>query len=157
MSASSARPPANAWRKAASANGTVRPICLAYVAACIATALSNGKGSGQRSGLQAAALGARAEAVEHDVALGGAAERLVGLGPGQRGAEDRDPLGRDRHRLQHPLGEQVRVGATEVEVEGRSVGHCAYPWMSQPSAARAASMTASESVGWPWMIRATSL
>jgi hypothetical protein len=30
------------------------------------------------------------------------------------------------------------------------------PWMSQPSAARTASMTPSESVGWPWMMRATS-
>ena len=31
-----------------------------------------------------------------------------------------------------------------------------YPWMSQPSAARPASMTASLSVGWPWMMRASS-
>ncbi len=31
-----------------------------------------------------------------------------------------------------------------------------YPWMSHPSAARPASMTASDKVGWPWMIRATS-
>ena len=38
-----------------------------------------------------------------------------------------------------------------------ATGDPTYPWMSQPSAARAASMTASDSVGWPWMIRATSL
>src|SRR5262245_1466531 len=51
----SERPPANAWRYAASAKATVRPICLAYVATRIAKRLSKGKGSGQRSGCSPAA------------------------------------------------------------------------------------------------------
>ena len=38
----------------------------------------------------------------------------------------------------------------------RSRSGAAQPWMSQPSAARAASITPSDSVGWPWTIRATS-
>ena len=44
----------------------------------------------------------------------------------------------------------------EVEVEAPGARSTAQPWMSQPSAARAASMTASDSVGWPWTMRATS-
>ncbi len=62
-----------------------------------------------------------------------------------------------------PLGEQVARGAAEVVVEGRLVRGrlratpaAAQPWISQPSAARAASITPSDSVGWPWMVRATS-
>ena len=49
VSSSSARPPANAWRKAASENATARPICFAYVAATIAARVSPGQFSGQRS------------------------------------------------------------------------------------------------------------
>ena len=49
-----------------------------------------------------------------------------------------------------PLGLDVRPRVAEVEEER------VQPWMSQPSAARAASITASESVGWPWIMRATS-
>ena len=44
------RPAANAWRKAASENATVRPISFAKVAARIATSELPGNGSGQRIG-----------------------------------------------------------------------------------------------------------
>ena len=44
------RPAANAWRKAASENETVRPISLAKVAARIAVSVLPGNGSGQRIG-----------------------------------------------------------------------------------------------------------
>ena len=63
--------------------------------------------------------------------------------------------------LQRLLGGEVRERAREIEVEGGASrrAHRArppQPWISQPSAARPASITASESVGWPWMIRPTS-
>src|SRR3954471_6342047 len=46
----SERPPANAWREAGRAKATVRPIWLAQDATRIAKRLSNGNGSGQRTG-----------------------------------------------------------------------------------------------------------
>ena len=51
--------PAKAWRYAASANATARPICFAYVATRIARRLSKGNCSGQRSGCSPAAAAAR--------------------------------------------------------------------------------------------------
>ena len=47
---SRSRPAANAWRKAARAKETVRPVCLAKVAARIANSVLPGQGSGQRIG-----------------------------------------------------------------------------------------------------------
>ena len=38
----------------------------------------------------------------------------------------------------------------------RPLGPVRQPWMSQPSVARAASMTVSANAGWGWMMRATS-
>ena len=44
------RPAANAWRKAAREKETVRPVCLAKVAARIAVSMLPGHGSGQPIG-----------------------------------------------------------------------------------------------------------
>ena len=44
------RPPANACRNAASEKATARPICLAYVAASIASRVSGGNRAGHRIG-----------------------------------------------------------------------------------------------------------
>src|SRR3981189_1941430 len=103
-----------------------------------------------------AALGAAAR----DRLLLGAAIGIEGLGSGQPTGEDRAPFARRGQRLHDPFCGDVGLGAGEVEEEGGpglATGHRdGQPWISQPSAARAASMTASESVGWPWMMRATS-
>ena len=49
-----------------------------------------------------------------------------------------------------------RTGLLNSVLKSLGLGDWAQPWMSQPSAARAASSTASDSVGWPWTERATS-
>ena len=111
-SPASARPPANAWRNAASENATTRPIDRAYVAACIASSLSNGNGSGQRSGCSPAVRGARG-----DVARGRPPARAA---PGSSSRASTGTHGRrDRHDLQDALGGEVRLRAAEVEVEDR--------------------------------------
>src|SRR5205085_12106279 len=65
------------------------------------------------------------------------------------------PFRDDRQGGHDPLGGEVAAGTAELVVEDRLVGF-AHPWMSQPSAARPASITASDRVGWPWIVRATS-
>ena len=102
--------------------------------------------------------GAALDVLAVGVDLGGAAERPE-LARAQAGEPHRLPL---RHGAEHAgaaLGRQVGLGRGQVVVEDRLLGVApaiTQPWISQPSAARAASMTASDSVGWPWMMRATS-
>ena len=66
----------------------MRPICLAYVAARIANALSNGNGSRPAQRLQAAALGGARDALEERLAVGLAAKALERVG-GRAGRSDR--------------------------------------------------------------------
>ena len=115
-----------------------------------------GTARGQRTRLQAAARGVRAMRSKN--ASRSVSQRqpsAVGAPAGRR--QHRDPLARRPAASQDALGGEVRLRAGR----GRSrtpAGSCrtAQPWMSQPSASRAASMTASDSVGWPWTMRATS-
>jgi len=87
-----------------------------------------------------------------------------GLDEAELGAEHRLPLGDDRQLAHHPLAEQVGIRIAEVVEEDGLGGRAfhgetdsgAQPWISQPSAARAASITASDIVGWPWTRWASS-
>src|SRR6201999_205679 len=71
--------------------------------------------------------------------------RLLQSGPGE---EPRDPLGRE-----------VGVRRPEVVIEDGALGHALiidYAWIAQPSTARAASSTASLTVGCGWTTRWSS-
>ena len=109
---------------------------------------------GPAEGLESGGPGAALDLEAIDLLLVGAAVGLEGLGVREPAGEDRPPLARPGEDVEDSLGREVGLGAREVEVErGLDAGH---PWISQPSASRAASITASASVGWPWTIRATS-
>src|SRR5262249_14454126 len=112
-----------------------------------------------------------------------AAEGSERIAAGQLARQHRPPLGRPGKDVQHALGRELGQRARQVEVEARGpIAHeqrvnptqtwigptqpwigppqpwigPTQPWISQPSVARPASITASESVGWPWTMRATS-
>src|SRR5206468_11103526 len=113
--------------------------------------------------LEAVDPGTAGDLLAEDQLLVGTTVGLEGLGVGQPAGPDRLPLAGARENPEGALGGEICLGAGEVEVEGgrrqvdRGAGRADhYPWISQPSASRAASMTASESVGCPWTIRATS-
>ena len=140
------RPPANAWRKAASENATPRPMLL---------------GVGRRAASRVRCRVAIRSA--SGAAAGRARRRRARSGRGRgggRSVRDQEPStgshsGTTGKRRHDRLGDQVAIAGCR----GRSRRPAAtprYPWISQPSAARPASMTASDRVGWPWMIRATS-
>ena len=102
--------------------------------------------------LQVLCGGAALQLGAEDVALLGAAEGVGLARPGKLSEVDRLPLRDHAEHAGRALGGEVGLGAGQVEVQDRLPAH-GHPWMSQPSAARAASMTASESVGWPWTMR----
>ena len=158
------RPPAYAWRNAASENATTRPICFAYVAASsAATRLSNGNGSGQRSGCSPYAARARLDRPRGRSSPPRRSGSRRPPRPASPSSRTGSHSGTSPQHVVDPLRGQVGLGRGEVVVEDRAgplrsitLRRADYPWISQPSAARAASMTPSESVGWPWMMRATS-
>ena len=85
----------------------------------------------------------------------GAAEGVELARARQCGQVDRLPFGDGTERLGGALRGDVRLGAGQIEVQD-GLAHGRYPWINQPSAARAASITASASVGWPWIVCASS-
>ena len=100
----------------------------------MASSPSNGNGSGQRTGWQAACGGHALDPLQRDVALVRAAEAAEGLAAGEVAREHRHPLGRHRHDLQDPLGDEVGLGAREIEVEG---GRLRRSPVDQPAVGRA--------------------
>ena len=122
--------------------------------------LSNGNGSGQRSGCRPSSRARRASSARKTSCSAARRSASSRLGAGQLAREHRLPLGRAGQHVQDALGCEVGKRACEVEVEGgvlaRTLPAQRQPWISQPSAARPASITASDSVGWPWTMRATS-
>ena len=139
------RPPANAWRNAASENATARPTRFAYAAVqhrrrgCPAASVPASAAAGARARQRAALI---ASSVRRSGPRPRASVRGPAPTPGRPAA---------RHDL---LGDEVARRAAEVVVEDWLrwwswwlAGHCDQPWISQPSAARAASITASDSVG----------
>src|SRR5215208_6521196 len=124
----------------------------------MAHSVSAGNGSGHRNGCTRRAL--------HVLAV---RRHLLGAPERPDFSPDRHPLGHLSEHVVHPLGGEIGLRRGEIENEFRPTGSAfrvqrwlrrscdvTYPWISQPSAARAASMIASDSVGWPWMMRATS-
>ena len=86
-------------------------------------------------------------------------EVLIKLGAGELVAYDGNPRRRAAKRLDYSFSRKPALSARNIKVESGSVKrpaspaclniqiHTAQPWISQPSAARAASISASERVG----------
>ena len=133
--------------------GDGAPDPAAYVATRIAKRAVEGQRPGQRTGCSPRRAAVRSTPRDRSRAPRRSESPRTDRRPAAR-TRARDAIrGRDRQSAgcARPRGS---LGDCEVEVE-RGTG-AAQPWMSQPSASRAASMTASDSVGWPWTIRAIS-
>ena len=102
---------------------------------------------GRRASASRSSARARARAA---TARGGRARaapaRLRGSRAGWPGRSRSSPMARARPEVNRLPARRMRLPQERLR----------YPWISQPSAARPASITASDSVGWPWTMRATS-
>ena len=136
----------------------MRPDCFANVATRIANSVLPGHGSGQRISCSPYSAARRSISAipssRRSVSAHDPRSKRLNSPPSRIGCHSGgSPPASAKSRLTRSAA-RYAYGEPEVEVEDGPADR--YWWIAQPSTARAASGTASEIVGWGWMIRAMS-